>query len=661
MRVEEIENVWIELADGCLLAARLWLPADAERDAVPAILEYLPYRKRDATAARDELTHPVLAAHGYACVRVDMRGNGESQGLMRDEYLALEQDDALAVIAWIAAQPWCDGNVGMMGISWGGFNALQVAARRPSALKAIITLCSTDDRYADDIHYKGGAMLLENLGWASTMLAYSSRPPDPLLAGEQWRAMWMERLQNMPLLIETWLAHQRRDAYWKHGSVCEDFSAIEAAVFAIGGWGDAYSNAVPRMLAGLRAPRKGLVGPWVHKYPHIAVPEPRVDFISEALRWWDRWLKGVPNGVDEDPLYQAYLMDAVRPATSYDARPGRWIAERDWPAGATQANTWHLGESGLSEARQPRGVRGVCSPQTVGLACGEYCAMWLGPDSPADQRTDDAGSLVYDSPALGETLEIFGAPVAHLTLSVDRPSAFIAVRLCDLWPDGASTRVSYAVLNLCHRDGHEAPSALVPGKRYRVRVQLDDIAYAFPAGHRVRLAISTTYWPLVWPAAAPVLLNVFAPGSMLDLPWRRAHDDGARALPPPPATAPLDQEQIRPASHARRVEHDLGSGRTLVSIDDDFGESRIRAHGLARGGCARERYEIVDGDPLSARADIAWTMTLGRDAWQVRTESRTVMRADTTHFIIEAALQAFEGETRVFERSWSRRITRDHL
>ena len=294
--VREIENAWITLSDGCRLAARLWLPADAEQNPVPAILEYLPYRKRDGTAVRDALTHPYFAGHGYGCVRVDIRGNGESDGLMWDEYLKQEQDDALEVIDWIVAQPWCSGALGMIGISWGGFNGLQVAARKPAPLKAVVTICSTDDRYADDIHYKGGCLLNENLGWAATMLSFSSRPPDPALVGERWRALWLERLENLPLLVENWLQHQRRDAFWKHGSVYEDFGAIEAAVLAVGGWSDAYSNAVPRLIAGLEAPVRGLTGPWAHKYPHFAVPEPRIGFLQECLRWWDHWLKGASNG-----------------------------------------------------------------------------------------------------------------------------------------------------------------------------------------------------------------------------------------------------------------------------------------------------------------------------------------------------------------------------
>ena len=206
--VEERENEWITLTDGVRLAARIWLPTNALTSPVPAILEYLPYRKRDGTATRDALTHPFFAGHGYACIRVDMRGSGESDGLLEGEYLESEQDDALEIIDWLVRQPWCNGNVGMIGISWGGFNGLQVAYRQPDALKAVVTLCSTDDRYDDDIHYKGGALLNENQGWGATMLAYQSRPPDRALR-KDWREVWLQRLEAMPLLFHEWLTSSR--------------------------------------------------------------------------------------------------------------------------------------------------------------------------------------------------------------------------------------------------------------------------------------------------------------------------------------------------------------------------------------------------------------------------------------------------------------------
>lgn len=658
-KIKEIENAWITLSDGCRLAARLWMPEDADANPVPAILEYLPYRKRDGTAARDQLTHPWYAGHGYAAARVDIRGNGESEGLMFDEYLKQEQDDALEVIEWIAAQPWCSGSVGMMGISWGGFNSLQVAARRPPALKAIITLCSTDDRYADDIHYKGGAMLMENLGWASTMFAFSSRPPDPALVGDSWRDSWLRRLENTPLLIDNWLRHPHRDGFWKHGSVCENFTDIEAAVYTVGGWGDAYSNAIPRLLTGLSSPAKGLIGPWIHKYPHIAIPGPAMDFLQDSLQWWDHWLKGKDNGIMEKPFYQVYMMDGVRPAPFYESREGRWIAEEQWPSPNVVDRKYYLNPCNLSESAPIAAAMTLCSPQHTGVAGGEYCAMWQGPESPTDQRVDDAGSLLFDSDTLVEPLEVFGAPVVELALSVDRPQANVAVRLCDVWPSGESTRITWGVLNLCHRDGHEKPQTLQPGETYHVRIQLDDVAYRVARGNRLRLAVSTACWPLIWPSPEHVTATIYSESSSLALPLRRPVA-GDPPPPDPPVTAPpLELEILRPTSSVRKYETDLASGECVMHIIDDFGRHRDPTHGLATGQTSRERYSIHGSDPNSCRASIQWTQTLDRDGWSVRTETSTELRCDRAYFFVDARIAAFENGQRVFERAWSRRIERN--
>ena len=398
--IREIEHSLIPLSDGTKLAARIWLPVDAAENPVPAILEYLPYRKRTGTYDRDALTHPYLAGHGYAAVRVDIRGSGESDGLLFDEYTQQEHDDALEVIAWLAAQPWCSGAVGMMGISWGGFNALQVAARRPPALKAIITICSTDDRYRDDVHYMGGALLRAGFGWASFLFGAMCHPPDPVLVGERWRTMWLERLNNLPLFMELWLRHQSRDAYWKHGSVCEDYSAIQCPVYAVGGWTDGYTNAIPRLLEHLTVPRKGLIGPWAHAYPHFAFPGPQVGFLQEALRWWDHWLKGIDTGVMDEPMLRAWMTESVPPAPYHEELPGRWIAEPSWPPPNVATHRLFLTDDGLRTDDARLAPRTVCSPQTVGKHAGSWCPFGRGPDQAGDQQEDDARSLVFETPPL---------------------------------------------------------------------------------------------------------------------------------------------------------------------------------------------------------------------------------------------------------------------
>jgi uncharacterized protein len=383
-----------------MLAARIWLLADAEQNPVPAILEYLPYRKRDGTCERDALTHPYLAGYGYAGVRVDIRGSGESDGLLLDEYTKQEQDDALEVITWLAAQPWCTGAVGMMGISWGGFNALQVAARRPPALKAIVTICSTDNRYSDDVHYMGGALLKAGIDWGSFLFRAMCHPPDPVLVGERWRTMWLDRLNHVPLFLASWMQHQRRNSYWRHGSVCEDYSAIECPVYAVGGWTDGYTNAVPRLLARLAVPRKGLIGPWAHAYPHFALPGPQIGFLQELLRWWDHWLKGLDTGVMDEPMLRAWMTGSVKPAPDHGTLPGRWIAEPSWPPAGVVTHRLFLSDHGLRAEQATLAARHVCSTQTLGSRAGEWCPFGYGADQADDHREDDMGSLTFETARL---------------------------------------------------------------------------------------------------------------------------------------------------------------------------------------------------------------------------------------------------------------------
>lgn len=665
--IREIENQWITLQDGCKLAARMWLPVDADENPVPAILEYLPYRKRDGTAGRDALTHPYFAGHGYACLRVDMRGNGESDGLMWDEYLAQEQDDALEVIAWIRAQSWCTGRVGMIGISWGGFNGLQVAARAPDGLDAVVTIASTVDRYHDDIHYKGGCLLLENLGWSSTMQSYSSRPPDPMLVGEKWRQIWAHRLAHQPLLIDTWLGHQRRDAYWQHGSVVEDYSAIKAAVLSVGGWGDGYRNTMDHLARHLTAPVKAIAGPWVHKYPHFAKPGPQIGFLQECLRWWDRWLKDSDTGVEQDPAFRAYMMESARPATDYDFRQGRWISEAVWPPKNIIRSLYHLSAQGLVStqglARHPgSGTRTICSPQTTGIASGEYSSFGSAAEWPGDQRIDDAGSLVFDSQPLDARIEIFGGASVDITVTSDQPQANLVVRLIDLAPDGAATRISFGMLNLCHRDSHENPQALVPGTAYRVQINLDQMAYAVPAGHQLRLSISTAYWPFIWPSPRRATITVDLADSTLQLPIRPpTATDPAPVFGPVEHAPPQQLDLLRPAETRRRVEIDQVNGRYSLHILNDSGCRRDRVTGLETSTITRECFSILPDDPLSAIAETWWTQNLGRGAWQVRTEAYSKMTATAEAFVVTGSLHAYEGDSLFDERHWHSQHPRDFI
>jgi uncharacterized protein len=667
--IREIENAWIPLGDGTRLAARIWLPQDAEENPVPALLEYLPYRKSDGTAVRDALRHPYFAGHGYASLRVDMRGSGDSDGILYDEYLPQEQDDALEVLAWIAAQPWCTGTVGMFGKSWGGFNCLQIAARRPPQLKAIVPMHFTDDRYADDVHYMGGCLLASQmLPWASIMLAYNGAPPDPRFVGDRWREMWLARLEQTPPFIEEWLRHQRRDAYWKHGSAREDYGAIDIPVYAVGGWSDAYNNSVPRLMAGLAGPRKALIGPWSHNFPETGVPGPAVGFLQEMVRWWDTWLKGIDNGIMDEPMFRFWLPQSVLPATFYSERPGRWAAEESWPSSRIQEQQLFLNSDGATGSlhSQPAAALSLSLLGLMhhGFSGGEWGSHGLPGEMAADQRAADGEALSFTSAPLPDTVEMVGYAQVELSLAVDQPLALVAARLCDVAPTGESTLVTWGLLNLTHRDSHEAPEPCEPGRRYQVTIPLNVTAYRMPAGHRWRVSVSPTYAYHAWPSPRPVTLTLFSgAASSLKLPLRppRPEDEQLRPFDPPEVSSPLATESRRTGARRHWLQRDVIDGRTEARLEQDDGCIRFSDNGLEMESSLEQSYIVYDGDPLATAQTVHHHLAYRRGDWQVRIATESSLTSDAGHFLVTNVLHAYEGRTRVFSRTSTARIPRDHL
>ncbi|HXF02779.1 MAG TPA: CocE/NonD family hydrolase [Arthrobacter sp.] len=665
--VRAIENVFIPMRDGARLAARIWMPEGAEQLPVPAILEYIPYRKRDNSRGRDQLNHPYMAGHGYVSVRVDMRGSGDSDGVMTDEYRPQEHEDAEDVIAWLADQPWCDGKVGMMGISWGGFNSLQMAARQPPALKAIISASATDDLYVDNMHYMGGCLLADNLSEATVMFAFNSLPPDPEIVGERWREMWHERLSGSGLWLETWLENQTRGEYWKPASVCEDYSQVKIPVMAVGGWADGYTNAIFRLMENLDVPRQGLIGPWGHKYPHLGVPGPAIGFLQEAVRWWDHWLKDKDTGLMEEPMVRAWMQDAVSPEPSYEDRPGHWVAEPSWPSPNIENQRWQLGRYGLfpeGSPVEPGGGVDLLSPLSVGMFAGKWASYAALPDLPSDQREEDGGSLVYETEPLEDDLEVFGRPVAAFEVAADKPVAQLVVRLSDVAPNGEATRVTYGLLNLTHRDGSEHPQPLEPGERYRIEIPLNGLAQSFPAGHRLRLSVSTSYWPLVWPAPEPATVTIFS-GGTLDIPVRkpRADDGELRPFAEPEAAPELATTLLNPGNHHWRTIRDLETGTSTVEIINDQGRFRIDDTGTEIRRVSNEWYSSRGKDVNSVRGETQTIRRYERGDWRIEVQTRTVLTSTPTDFVVNAQLDAYEldedkGNPRVYSQNWQRSIPR---
>ncbi len=651
------------MPDGACLGARLWLP-DSEQ-ACPAVLEYIPYRKDDYTATRDSNTIAHFARHGYACIRVDMRGSGSSDGVLYDEYSDQELDDGIAVIEWIAEQPWCNGKVGTIGISWGGITGLQLAQRSPKALKTIVVLGATDQRYYDDAGYYMGCMVGQTLGWAAIMFGYNTRPPDPELAGENWKSLWLDRLNNTPHYMERWFEHQHNDGYWKNNSADCNPGAIKIPVYVISGHADCWPNTVPRLLQNLNTPIRGLQGAWCHRYPHLGIPGPTVDFLSDTLRWYDHWLKDEATGIMDEAGYQVYLQDSVRPQTYYDERPGRWVGLEGWPSRKIGSEVFFLGPDELSRVPGSNQSLTFLSPQTVGMYSGEYMPWFsFGPadELPGEQRSEDEGSLVFDTEMLTESLSILGNPGVELQLNSDQPQALIAARLCDVWPDGSSTLITRGILNLSQRYSKSNPQAMIPGEVTRVEIKLNHVGYRVPQGHRLRLSLSTSYWPMAWPGPAVATLTLGTDQSCLNLPLlddsigEKLTEFGHTITGDPDITNRLREVDLK-----RELKRNDATGFNILEIKADNGKLRFENTSMEMGSKNLTRFSINESDPLSAMAEYEWEWEYGRGDWQTRTLTYTRITCDESHFILYAESSAWENGNKIFSKNWDQKFKRDHF
>jgi uncharacterized protein len=653
-----IREARIPARDGTELAATLYLPADGAP--VPVLLEYLPYRKDDAMLARDYELYAYMTRHGYAGARVDIRGTGGSGGdLPEGEYTETEQRDAEDVIAWLAAQPWCTGAVGMWGISWGGFNAIQVALRRPPALKAIIAVDASDDLFHDDVHYIDGLLHLDE--YALMIDHLNALPPAPDFPVDT--PALARRFDSEPWLA-TWLARQQDGPYWRRASLRPDYGRLTIPAFLIGGWYDGYRDSVPRMLAAAAAPVKIMIGPWNHTYPHNAVPGPSVEWRADAVRWWDHWLKDAENGIMSEPPVTVYVRDWYPPDQELAEIPGRWRTETAFPPERTVYQAWHCGPERNLSAEPP-------APGSVALryvpSAGVEAGHWWGELTP-DQRGADAFSLVFDSPPLAEEVEILGFPLVELHGRADAEPLHWFGRLCDVAPDGTVTLVTgggRAGRPDPLRDGGSLPGLPVPpagrapGTPPALPLELHVTSWVFPRGHRIRLALSNAMWPMIWPTPHPATATVrLGPGATrLVLPAVRPAD-----RPAPAFAEPGPHEQPPGVRHWGEMlpvrwtlQRDEEGGTTTWwrgSTGTEFGWGRVVDEEYLR-------YSVHDERPADATAHgearteihaggrvlIALSvLDLGGDEDSLRYSYRRELRCDGIL---------------IRERSWQRRYPRD--
>ena len=654
------EHVSIEMVDGVRLSATLYLPDDEPTPAPwPAVLEALPYRKDDVTGhSRSEYRR--LAEAGYVLCRLDVRGTGSSEGIATDEYPAVERTDMATVIDWLATQPWSLGTVGMYGYSYSGFNSIQIAMERPPALKAIIPVYATDDRYGDDVHYYGGVVKqLDQIDYPTYMVAMNALPPVPSVYGEGWREEWDRRLESTEPWVLTWLEHQRLDDYWKAGSLFVDYEAIECPTMIVAGWADGYRNNSLRTFERLRCPKRLVVGPWAHAAADTSLPGPNHDLIPEHIRWWDRWLKDIDNGIDHEPPIVLFAQRSTLPAPDRAEVRGEWRYEPTWPAERLAPVEWKVA---AAEANRPgEGPDELDVRGDVGHTAWISCAGVMPWGQPDDQRPDELHSLTYSWEPLGGELEILGHARLRVRVTPSAPVAYLSAKLCDVFPDGTSSLVTRGMLNLTHRESREHPAALTPGQAADVELVLEATSWTFEPGHRVRLDLAGTDWPNAWSPPEPVTLTIDRSVASLELPVL----DGASPiserpeLAPPNIGDPDEADDSDPYDGVRwSVAHEALTRITSANAGSTFeDEATETVPAMQSHYDGVVTVSTLDPGAAVARGEAEFEMRWAEATVTSRTECTIASDAAAYHTTIDLIVHE-NGEER-FRRRWERSIPRD--
>jgi putative CocE/NonD family hydrolase len=675
--VETRLGVSIVMRDGVALSANLWLPIPAgetPEERFPAVLEMIPYGKDNWRRNADVARGTYLARRGYVLCRVDVRGTGSSRGVALDEYTADETQDGYEIVEWLAAQPWCTGAVGMWGISYGGFTSIQVAKLRPPHLKAIVPIQATDDRYLTDVHYIGGCVTASELSqYAVSQVAMNAMPPDPALWGDTWRTDWLARLEATPPWLFEWLRQQHDGPYWRQGSLAPDYGAIQAAILNVGGWMDSYVDAALRMQERCVAPSRTIVGNWVHGLPASATPGPNLDDLHELVRFFDRWLKDVPNDADEEPPLVWFEREFADPTPFPDVLPGRWRAATAYPHPAVEVRGWSFASGALplvgrlvGPGDSPDGSPAAETFRhrpTIGTHAGLSWGAGGPPNGLArDLRPDESVSPTYTSAPLAEPLEILGVPLLQLSIETSAPVATIVARLTEVAPDGTSAQVSAGILNLTHAASHEQPAPMPQGGAAIV-VAMRPAGYRFQAGNRIRVSIASAAWPVIWPSPDPVTFTIHhGAGATSELRLPVIPPTGGRGDLPVPAfkTTPPDLPNAGSEGTADQpvwqIATDVIQGSVTVTIHD--GGEDILDDGRRLYTAETLELTASDSDPAHAslKADVVYRWQEHAFETEIRARSRQTSDAEAFDLAVELEVDV-DGEA-FFRRRWQESIPR---
>jgi uncharacterized protein len=645
-------QAWIPMQDGIRLSATLYMPEGAKpQERFPAILEYLPYRKDDATAARDYPLHSYFAHRGFVSVRVDIRGTGTSEGHTPErEYSEQEQSDGVEVISWLAHQPWSNGNVGMMGISWGGFNAMQMAMRNPPGLKAIIAVDATDELFHDDVHYVDGIMHVDEFELDMDMAEGITGAPDYSLDEK----VLGPRFETPPWSL-LYLKHQHDGPFWR--APVRPQNEIRVPCFLIGGLLDGYRDSIPEMLQHVKAPIRAIIGPWNHTFPNAAVPGPQIEWRDQAVRWWDHWLKGRDTGVLDDPKLIVYMQHWHPPDPNLENVPGVWRKEDAWPPqGMTESTLFLQPNHMLATTSAPDNHQLKYIPSN-----GVEAGFWWG-ELLVDQRPVDAFSLTYDSAPLKEDVAILGHPRAVLRASAPVPLAHWFARLSDVAPDRSVTQITGAGMNGAQRDSVTDPKDLLPNQLYSFKIEMHLASWVFPKGHRIRLSVSNGLWPMMWPTPNPMTTTLAlggSEGSKLILPLVPLNGPA-----PPPFASPEPSEERKdirtvgfPWPGEWTLQRDQAHQKATVIWK---GKSESEYPWGRETDLEQMTYEIADANPAvnTVKGEAETTLQLKDRVLTWR--GHLSVTSDAKNFFYKYTREVLKDGSVVKQKTWEETIPRDH-
>jgi putative CocE/NonD family hydrolase len=528
----------------------------------------------------------------------------------------------------------------MWGISWGGFSALQTAMLQPPALKAIVAMHATHDRFAADVHYTGGSIQGAEQGdWPASMVALNGLPPDPAIVGDEWRQMWVERLKRTPQWLFKWFRHQSRDSYWLHGSPCADYSAIKVPTLLIGGWLDGYIDGMLALLEKLNCPRRAVIGPWGHYRPATGVPSPTYDHFDLLARWFGHHLRGDDNGVMEMPALTAW----IRTDPPYDAQAsvGYWLTYQNWPS---PVDTWEM-------TLGPRSPRVWDGPQWVGSHAPAWDRAVIGSSDPAP---DDEASIVFESEPLARDLDVFGNPELGLVVASDQTVGLVAARLSAMSPDGRGFLICRGSRNLKFPEDLSTPVPVEPDLWRRVSFTLLAASARIPAGWRVRLSLSGADFPIAWPPGRGFQLAVDPSLSWLRLPILAPGGEVVEIPPAPPAPA---APTVTPPDE---VEWEVSRREARTVFRKSISTQELQDGQLTYRSDREWEISVDDYQPASTALSSRVQLSLQRGDWRVGASGRVKITADNDWFYLEVGLEASEGVSVLFDRRWSERVERIH-